>query len=182
MDTETTITLKNGTILTIREATKYDAEASIVYGNKVGGETDFLSFGLNEFNKTVDDQKSTFTDISKTNNTIFILGILDGTIVSMANISASQKARLQHVGSIGISVLKDYWKLGIGTAMMQTLINFSKKSGVIRKLKLVVSEDNPKALELYKKLGFTIDGKVERDFYINGKFSTGIYMGLFIDP
>ena len=43
------IELKNGELATIREAKVNDAKAMLEYCNLVGGETDFLTFGENEF-------------------------------------------------------------------------------------------------------------------------------------
>ncbi|MED4280744.1 hypothetical protein P4678_03075 [Priestia megaterium] len=42
-------TLKNGIGISIREAAPKDAEKMIAFYNRVGGESDFLSFGKGEF-------------------------------------------------------------------------------------------------------------------------------------
>jgi hypothetical protein len=48
-------TLKNGIGVTIREAESKDAEKMIAFYNRVGGESDFLSFGKGEFLRPVSE-------------------------------------------------------------------------------------------------------------------------------
>jgi RimJ/RimL family protein N-acetyltransferase len=79
-----------------------------------------------------------------------------------------------------VSVLKDYWGMGIGEELIRYLINWSRDSG-IRKINLRVRQDNLKAISLYKKLGFTEEGIVKRDSLIGGKFYDSLLMGLLID-
>ena len=54
---------------------------------------------------------------------------------------------------------------GIGSAMLQKLIDFSKNNAKTITLELI--EENPPAISLYKKFGFQIIGKREK--YYNGK-------------
>ena len=51
------IRLKNGQILIIREAEKKGASIILEYINKVGGETDYLTFGPDEFNFSLADEE-----------------------------------------------------------------------------------------------------------------------------
>ena len=62
-----------------------------------------------------------------------------------------------------IAVLPDYRGKGIGTQLMEKMISYIKGKGG-EKIKLYVSADNANAIELYKKLGFTIAS--QRDLMI----------------
>ena len=52
-----------------------------------------------------------------------------------------------------IALLKEYWNLGIGTAMFQEMIRMAQERGIER-LELEVLEGNENAMRLYEKMGF----------------------------
>jgi GNAT superfamily N-acetyltransferase len=67
---------------------------------------------------------------------------------------------------LGIAVAEKYVGLGLGVMMMNQLISFGKQQGV-KQIKLSVDNDNEKAIQLYKKLGFELLEKKEAfGFYI----------------
>ena len=91
-------------------------------------------------------------------------------MVSVLRFSGSSKSRLRHKGEFVISVLKDYWELGIGKELILYLIEWAKENEEITKINLRVREDNIRGINLYKNLGFRLEGIVSRDFYIKGKY------------
>jgi RimJ/RimL family protein N-acetyltransferase len=175
------ILLKTSETLIIREATAADAARLIAYVKTVGDETDFLTFSGSEFDLSV-EAEAAFVEAHRTaTNQLFLIGELDGTIVSVLNLSASDRSRLAHYGEMGLSVLKCHWGKGIGRAMMHYMIDWAKGTGVIRKINLKVLTGNETAIQLYKKLGFVVEGTLRRDFYLNGVFQDTYCMGLLID-
>jgi RimJ/RimL family protein N-acetyltransferase len=84
-------------------------------------------------------------------------------------------------GEFGVSILKEYWGNGIGTELIKYLIEWSKQSGLIRKINLIVRDDNFSAIHVYKKLGFTQEGIISRNLQINGKFYDALFMGYTVD-
>ena len=54
-----------------------------------------------------------------------------------------------------IALLKEFWGLGIGTAMFREMIAIAEGWGVMQ-LELEVFEGNERALALYRKMGFEI--------------------------
>ena len=80
-----------------------------------------------------------------------------------------------------MSVLKKYWGNGIGEELIKYLINWSKDSGIIRKINLRVRTDNERGIYLYEKLGFFEKGLLKRDFVIDDKFYDSLLMGLCIN-
>lgn len=165
----------------ILEAEKKHAAELIEYTKKVGDETDFLTFQGNEFNKTIEEEQAIIEQHKLARNRIFILAILNNEIIGILNINSSPKKRLEHVGEFGISVLKAHWHKGVGGLLMKSMIEWAKKSGIIRKLNLKVMTTNDTAIKLYKKFGFEVEGLIKRDFYIKNKFQDSLIMGLIID-
>ncbi|MCY6355937.1 GNAT family N-acetyltransferase [Clostridium sp. ZS2-4] len=165
----------------IRKGLKSDSKSLIEYLNIIGGQSDFLTFGADEYPKAIEQIEEFIESTSKKDNALFIVAELNGKIVGNLNFSAGLSPRITHVGEFGVSVLKEYWGNGIGEELIKYLIEWSKKSEIIRKINLRVRADNIRGINLYKKLGFLEEGTLTRDFFINGKFYDSIAMGLIID-
>lgn len=104
----------------------------------------------------------------------------DDEIAAIATISSTYKAKGKHVGILGIVVKEEYWGRGLGTTMINDLIEWCKGNNITKKISLVTSENNYGALELYKKLGFVEEGVLKKETYIDGEFHDLISMGVFI--
>ena len=173
--------LKNGQTLVFREANKQDASIIIDYLNKVGTETDNLTFGEGGFGISADREASFIESISKSDNQLMLCAFIEGKLVGQLGFTGGSRPRIKHVGEFGVTVLKDYWNQGIGTAALEQLIKWAKASNVVRKINMRVRSDNYGAIHVYEKLRFHHDGLITRDFYIGGKFYDSIHMGLEID-
>lgn len=176
-----TYVLKNNEKVIIREAVIEDAEAMIDYLNKIGGESDFLTFGSGEISISVEKERSIIEDSIISDNKLFIVAEINGKIIGNLNFSGGSRPRIKHVGEFGISVLKEYWGFGIGKEIIKYLLNWAKESEIIKKINLKVREDNERGIKLYKSLGFKEEGMVSREFIINGQYYSAIIMGKEID-
>ncbi len=175
------IILENQEQLTIREAEAKDASRIITYVKQVGDETDFLTFSGADFHKEIEEEIAIIEAHQKAANQIFLLAEIHDEIVSILNVSASQRPRLKHIGEFGVSVKKAHWNKKIGSHILKYMIHWAKTSQVIRKINLKVLASNESAIHIYSKLGFEIEGVLSRDFCLNDQFSDCYCMGLKID-
>jgi len=169
--------LKNGQILVIVEAKKSDASRLIKYANKVAGETDNLTFGHGEFQVSLEDEKKVIENHKMSSNKLFIVAKINKQIVGVLTFSGGKRPRIQHTGEFGMTVLKEHWGLGVGSKLIESLIDWAKKSKIIRKINLKVRTDNKRAVKLYKKFGFKKEGKITREAFINKRFYDFYHMG-----
>ena len=174
------ISLKNGQKLMLRRPKVEDAENIIKYLNLVGGESDNLLFGKDEFRLTVEQEIEYIKKVSNGFNTLMILGLIDNGIVSIAQISSPNRKRIAHNSELSISVKKAYWNIGIGSAIMEELIKFGKEHSTIRNISLGVKASNYKAVKMYEKFGFKKIGVHKNYFNVNGDFDDEILMDLFL--
>lgn len=170
--------LKDGREVMIREAKGTDAQRMIDFYNVVGGETDFLSFGRNEFTTPLAEYEKNLEATEAERNSIILVATLDDEIVSIASITSSQKARTKHVGTLGIVIGQSYCGFGLGRKMMDTLIEWARSNGITKKISLLTREDNYRAIELYKKVGFKEEGRLENDNFIDGNYYNTLMMSL----
>ena len=174
------LTLKNGDHLILRRPTVEDAEDMVEYLNMVGGESDNLLFGKDEFHLTAEQEREYIENANNNSNALMILATINDDIVSIAQISSPNRKRIAHNSEIAISVKKEHWKKGIGSAVMEQLINDAKKQGTIKNISLGVKANNIKAMKMYEKFGFTKVGVHKNYFNINGDFDDEIIMDLYI--
>ena len=173
--------LINGDIVIIKPAKKSDAIGILDYVNTISSESDFLTFGQGEFIMSVEQEEELLDYTSRQNNAIYLVAEIGGKIVGTLNFAAGKRPRKVHTGEFGVSVLKEHWGNGIGTQLIQYLIEWSKQSKIIRKINLRVRNDNLSAIHIYKKLGFTVEGVITRDFKIKERFYDALFMGYTID-
>ena len=171
--------LKDSRELVIRKATEEDAEKVLEYLNIIGGETDFLSFGVEGLNITLEEERNYFKNLTAKN--FFLIAEIEEKIVGNCSISTNEKrVRLKHFGELGIVVLKECWNLGIGNKLIETALLLGKNGG-LKKVNLETRSDNKKAIVLYKKLGFKEEGAIKRGILIDEKFYDLLVMGIEID-
>lgn len=73
---------------------------------------------------------------------------------------------------------KRFWSKGLGRDAMRTLIDYAFKKLKLHRLSLDVYDYNPRAIQLYKKLGFKKEGVAREGNFYNGKFHNYYRMGL----
>ncbi|EQK40618.1 acetyltransferase family protein [[Clostridium] bifermentans ATCC 19299] len=175
------IKLKNGKTAILRSPIKEDAQAMIDYLNIIGGESDFITFGKNEFSMSVEAEQDYIERINSMYNSKNVLIIIEDEIVGIASITSVQKERMKHNGTLGISIRKKYWGIGLGSEIMTYLIDWAKSNKITKKINLLVREDNIRGVKLYEKFGFEKEGLLKKDICVNGVYYNTIAMGLYID-
>ena len=166
--------------ITYREAEPSDAGKFLEYCKIVGSETDNLTFGAEGLPLTISQEADFIRKFAGNPGSIMIVAFDEGELIGTGAVSVvSGKPRFAHRREIAISVRKDYWGKGIGTGIMNVLMDFAKKSGA-EVLELEVRSDNEAAISLYKKFGFEKIGTNEKFFKINGEFFAADYMNLYL--
>ncbi len=179
-DTDSSEAYSPQPILLIREADGNDAHAILTYLDMVCGETDFLTFGPGEFHLTQKEEKEYLETCREAENCLYLLAFLDGEIVGSLAFDASSRPRIRHVGEFGISVLKEHWGLGIASALIDALLEWARHGGIIKKINLRVRADNHRAIALYQRKGFVIEGRLKKAFFVDDVYYDNFCMGLEI--
>lgn len=173
--------LKNGIDIIIGRANEDDAKDLIDYVIKTTEESEFVTVEADEFDMTIEGEKSFISSLNNSDNGLFIVAEHEGHIIATLSFYGMSGNRFRHSGEFGMSVLKEYWGLGIGEKLLEYLFQWAKESNVIRKINLKVRTNNERAIKLYNKTGFKIEGEISRDFLIDGSFYNSYIMGIDID-
>ncbi|MBC1778308.1 GNAT family N-acetyltransferase [Listeria booriae] len=85
----------------------------------------------------------------------------------------------KHVLTLDIAVHPDFQKNGVGSALMDELFRIAKAENK-EKLLLRVLSNNEKAIKFYTKLGFQVEGRLHKEFILNGDYVDDILMAYFL--
>ncbi|GAA0116092.1 GNAT family N-acetyltransferase [Clostridium senegalense] len=100
-------------------------------------------------------------------------------VVGVASLFVNKSNRVRHSASIGIMIRREYQGKGIGRALMENLIDLADNWLMLVRLELGVFTDNEKAINLYKALGFEIEGKRKYALIKNGKYEDEYIMARY---
>ena len=155
-------TLKDMRRAVLKSATTEDASEMLSYITQVSGETPFLLTTREEFEQvSLVKEKSIIQETNESPDKFFITCFVDGKVVGNGHIFFNSKSKLKHRATCGIAILKDFWNLGIGTKIFETIIELSKQRSVSQ-IELNFVEGNTRARALYEKMGFKIVGVVPK--------------------
>lgn len=146
----------------IREAIPEDAEQLLVVMKQVGDETPYLVMDEDGLAMSVEELAENLANLYESTNNTLLLALVEDKIIGTASIKAASQKRIEHIGELGISILKDYWGFGLGNIMMEELIQWAKESAIIRRLELTVQDRNERAIHVYEKLGFITEAIMPR--------------------
>lgn len=169
----------NGIMYTIRSAMDKDAKDLSELRLQIDGETENLDREQGEgFIDTKGFEEIIQTDAESPRN-LFLVAVVNNRIVGFSRCEGVNLKRFSHKVEFGVCVLKEFWGYGIGKNLLKESISWADSNG-IKKIALNVLETNGKAIKLYEKLGFEIEGILKNDKRLaDGKYYNTIIMGRF---
>ena len=114
-----------------------------------------------------------------TGRSLLLLGFIGDELAAMGALKCMRRERAQHRASLSVTVRKKYWHRGIGTQMVNHLIEHARQGG-ISVIELEVRSDNVSAISLCQKMGFERIGVYPKFFRINGRDYDADLMNLYL--
>lgn len=169
--------MKNGKEAYLRNGVASDGSAVFENFNLTHAETDYLLSYPDENTFDAEQEGQFLEKKAASINEIEIVAFVDGKVVGTAGIEAvGTKYKVKHRAEFGISLLKEYWGLGLGRALLEACIKCAKEAGYVQ-LELNVVAENERAVSLYKKMGFLEYGRNPKGFYSRTSgFQEVVYM------
>lgn len=171
-----TITLKDGRICVLRPTHPDDSADMIEYLKITAGETPFLLRNPDEVNYTLEGERELLGNLLENETAVMMVAVVDGRVAGNCSLNGmGNKRRILHRCSLAIALKKEFWNLGIGTAMMKYLEDLARQIGY-EQIELEVVDGNDTAKRLYEKCGFVETGKHVRAL----KYDDGSYRDEYI--
>ena len=172
------IILKDGRFAVLKTPCIEDAEKMLNYIKKACGETDYLIRYPEEWNEvTVESEETWIKNLRFSAYSLAIACYVDDEVVGNCEINFMSSLKTLHRASVHIAIHREYWNLGIGSAMFEELIAVAKSRPEIEMIELEFLEGNDRGRALYEKFGFKIVGERPDAFKLkNGKMLKEIFM------
>ncbi|MEC2056028.1 GNAT family N-acetyltransferase [Peribacillus psychrosaccharolyticus] len=162
---------------TIRSAHESDAESLSELRVKIDGETENMDREKGKAFIDIPGFKEIIKFDSESHRNLFLVAVIHNQIVGFSRCEGSVLKRFSHKIEFGVCVAKEYWGYGIGKTLLTESILWADTNG-IKKITLNVLETNEKAIILYKKHGFEIEGVLKKDKLLSdGHYYNTLMMG-----
>lgn len=167
--------------VTIREATRADAESIIAHGQCLATEPNIdIPLAPEEFNPTIEEEQQTLSDYAASDNSIFLLAEVEGQIIGVLECKGGKRKATRHVVALAMSIRKDWRNRGVGSALMTRAMEWAKNTHVVKRIELFVYARNGAAIHLYKKFGFEEEGRLRGAIYQHGEYIDDLIMALHL--
>jgi ribosomal protein S18 acetylase RimI-like enzyme len=169
----------NGLCYTIRSAMDQDARSLSEVRVQIDGETENLDREQGEAYIDETGFKQIINEDSERVHNLFLVAEVNDRIVGFSRCEGNQLMRTSHKVEFGVCVLKEFWGYGIGKKFLEESVQWADANG-IKKMNLNVLENNDKAIKLYQKYGFEVEGILKKDKRLSdGNYYNTVLMGRF---
>ena len=168
---------KIGKEIIIRYSTKEDVKLMWEYINTLSQERTFISYQGEEVSLE-DEEKFLNTLLEKIakKQAVQLMAIYDQKIVGISDIILKERIE-KHIGIFGITVSKDFRGEGIGSQLMQLVIDEAQRN--IPQLEIItlgVFANNDLAKNMYKKFGFVEYGMIPKGIKLENGHADHVFM------
>lgn len=156
-------------MIEIREIRESDAEEFLELSKQTDEETQFMLVEPDERHTTVEEEREHIKSILSKKNQVILVAENDGQLVGRIAAIGGNFRRNKHSVHIVIGILQSFTGQGIGTRLFTELERWAREHGIHR-LELTVMVHNERAIGLYKKIGFEIEGTKQHALFVNGTY------------
>ncbi|HXO72380.1 MAG TPA: GNAT family N-acetyltransferase [Bradyrhizobium sp.] len=100
-----------------------------------------------------------------------------GAVVGWCDVTPIDRPSLTHRGVLGMGLLPQFRGRGIGAKLIQSTLAAARAFGLHR-VELSVREHNTGAIELYRKIGFTLEGTQRDAILVDGVYEDLVCMAV----
>jgi RimJ/RimL family protein N-acetyltransferase len=165
----------NGTF-EIREICASDAPAFLDLRKQLDTETDFLMLEPGERRATVEQTRAHIRDVLAQSNSTILVVEDQGELVGYLEVSGGRYRRNRHSAHLVVALRKSHMGQGIGKRLFSRIETWARERDLHR-LELTVMTHNRRAVALYQKMGFEIEGTKWHALKVDGRFVNEYYMG-----
>ncbi|MFD1361221.1 GNAT family N-acetyltransferase [Lentibacillus salinarum] len=158
----------------IRPIDVSDAEAFLELNKRID-ESGFMLHEPGERKTTVEQQKQAIERASSEERSAFFVAESDYQLAGFIAAFGGKMKRNQHSAYLALGVHDAFHGQGMATKLITKVYEWAEAISISR-LELTVIKDNVKALKLYQKMGFQIEGEKVHSLMIDGKPVNEYYM------
>ena len=110
-----------------------------------------------------------------------LVACVEGEVVGNLGLHMVDRPRRRHVGDMGMMVRDDWQGKGVGSALLEAALDLADNWLGLRRIELHVHADNDRAIALYRKFGFELEGTHRAYALRNGVYVDSLSMARLIE-
>lgn len=159
----------------IREITLEDSANFLSLLKQIDQETKFLMFEPGERQTTLTEIENRIGDhIEQTNSNIFVAE-RENKLVGYLAARGGRFRKNAHSAYLVVAITQEHTGQGVGTLLFETMEQWATTVGIHR-LELTCMTHNHRAVGLYKKRGFIVEGTKQDSLKVAGEYVDEYYM------
>jgi RimJ/RimL family protein N-acetyltransferase len=165
----------------IREAKPSDSEQLIAYVQRLSQEPESnIELAPGEFTLTVADEEKILKDYALSDNSVYLVAEIEEKIIGVLSCTGKNRQAVRHVTTLSMSVDKTWRGKGVGNQLMAKAIEWARSKAILSRIELFVFKRNERAIHLYQKFGFEIEGQKRKAIFRDDEYLDDLIMGLLL--
>jgi len=162
---------------TVRPADPGDAEALVRLAEAVSSEPEGWLISVDGEWRSVGDERRYLKAVRRYPHAAVYVAERDedGAIIGRLSLARDTHPASAHVADLGLMVAADARRQGVGWALLEAAVEWSRTAG-IRKLELHVFPWNEPAIRLYERFGFEREGERKGHYRRGDEFVDAVLM------
>ena len=161
----------------IREVQLADAKTYLDLMEALDQESTYMLFEPGERKQTHPEFENLLNEFITSQNKVLFVAEEEGVLVGFVEVNGEDLRRIRHRADLIIGIREAYQGSGLGKALIAQAIEWSK-SNDIKRLELTVITTNKKALWLFSRMGFSVEGTRRKSRFIENQWCDEFYMSL----
>jgi len=163
----------------IRTARPYDAAALLELKHQLDEETAFMMYEPGERDSSVQDLARELAAVARSPNSVILLAELGDQLAGYLELAGGSFRRSRATAYVVIGVRAQAAGRGIGTSLLRHALDWAAAHGLHR-LELTVMAHNTRAIRLYERMGFSVEGRRSECLLVDGQFIDELTMAVIL--
>jgi RimJ/RimL family protein N-acetyltransferase len=162
-------------MIDIRGVTLRDGSGLLELRRRLAAESEFLLFDVDECPQDIGAVLRQIQQILHSGHGTLLLAVEGDRPIGFLTAVGSASRKVRHCATIGLGVLEERSGQGVATRLLEAAERWAQSRGVNR-LELIVAADNVRAIGLYKKCGYELEGIKRRAWHVGDRYVDGHVM------
>lgn len=164
----------------VRQATDADVSDVIDLQKAIFVETEFMLLEPAEFKESAVEEAAHIRRMNEASNSRFLVAVVGEDMAGICMVKGGGPNRLRHSATLALGVKRSQWAKGVGSALLNSVIEWSRTIGITR-LELTVHTTNLRAVNLYLRYGFEVEGRRRHSLRVSERYVDEYLMSRIAD-
>ncbi|MEO1516895.1 MAG: GNAT family N-acetyltransferase [Bacteroidota bacterium] len=131
---------------------------------------------VDEYPHELEKEERLIDRYAKSANSILLVAEQEGRLIGNIDLTGSERGKMRHTGMIGMGIQERWRNQGLGSCLIQSVLDWAKDSSELEIVWLDVYDSNTLGCHLYQKMGFQVSGVIPGFFKEESGYKDKIQM------